>query len=32
MNNIDCSTTAYFRINASYIGADSIITVNELIE
>lgn len=29
MNGIDCSGLAYFRINASYIGDDSIITVNE---
>lgn len=29
MNNVDCSGVAYFRINASYIGDDSIITVNE---
>lgn len=29
MASTDCSATAYFRINAAYIGADSIITVNE---
>ena len=29
MNNVDCSGVAYFRINAAYIGDDSIITVNE---
>ena len=32
MNSIDCSGIAYFRINAAYIGDDSIITVNEPIE
>ena len=32
MNNVDCSGVAYFRINAAYIGDDSIITVNEPIE
>ena len=29
VNNINCSGVAYFRINAAYIGDDSIITVNE---
>lgn len=29
MNDVDCSGVAYFRINAAYIGDDSIITVNE---
>ena len=29
MSNVDCSGIAYFRINAEYIGDDSIITVNE---
>ena len=29
MGGVDCSSIAYFRINASYIGDDSIITVNE---
>lgn len=29
MGGTDCSGAAYFRINAAYIGADSIITVNE---
>ena len=29
INNVDCSGVAYFRINAAYIGDDSIITVNE---
>lgn len=29
MGNVDCSGVAYFRINAAYIGDDSIITVNE---
>lgn len=29
MNEADCSGVAYFRINAAYIGEDSIITVNE---
>ena len=29
MNGVNCSGVAYFRINASYIGDDSIITVNE---
>lgn len=29
MSGTDCSGVAYFRINAAYIGADSIITVNE---
>ena len=28
----DASTAAYFRINGSYIGADSVITVNEEID
>lgn len=32
VNNINCSGVAYFRINAAYIGDDSIITVNEPIE
>lgn len=32
MNGVDCSGVAYFRINAAYIGDDSIITVNEPIE
>lgn len=32
MNSVDCSGVAYFRINAAYIGDDSIITVNEPIE
>ena len=29
MGGVDCSGVAYFRINAAYIGDDSIITVNE---
>lgn len=29
MGGVDCSSVAYFRINAAYIGDDSIITVNE---
>lgn len=29
MNGVNCSSVAYFRINAAYIGDDSIITVNE---
>ena len=29
MNGVNCSGVAYFRINAAYIGDDSIITVNE---
>ena len=29
MGGVNCSGVAYFRINASYIGDDSIITVNE---
>ena len=29
MGGVDCSGIAYFRINAAYIGDDSIITVNE---
>lgn len=29
MSGTDCSGAAYFRINGSYIGADSVITVNE---
>lgn len=32
MSGTDCSGVAYFRINGSYIGADSIITINETIE
>lgn len=32
MNGADCSDVAYFRINAVYIGDDSIITVNETID
>lgn len=32
MNGVDCSGLAYFRINAAYIGDDSVITVNEPIE
>lgn len=32
MDGVDCSDVAYFRINAAYIGDDSIITVNETID
>lgn len=32
MSGVDCSDVAYFRINAAYIGDDSIITVNETID
>ena len=32
MDSVDCSNVAYFRINAAYIGDDSIITVNETID
>lgn len=32
MDGVDCSDVAYFRINAAYIGEDSVITVNETID
>lgn len=32
LSGVDSTNAAYFRINAAYIGSDSVITVNEIIE